>query len=127
MQKPDPEVDDLLAILVDSRRRYALYYLLSNEYVDVDGLALQIAAWEDETTPTSVDDDVYESMKISLYHNHLPQLEEHDIVEFDVRSGDIVRTDGFDAIRSTIERTKTLDEQTETINETELATLLAGS
>jgi hypothetical protein len=46
---------------------------------------VQIAAWERDESVTSVDEAARRQVKISLHHNHLPRLEQHGVVEFDVR------------------------------------------
>lgn len=105
--------DRVRAVLGKTRRRFALYYLLSNEYTDIDTLSVQIAAWEEDESVTSVDEAAWERVKIALHHNHLPRLAAHGIVEFDVRSGDVVRSDGFEEIRPTVERLRATDEEIE--------------
>lgn len=101
------------SVLGKSRRRFALYYLLSNEHTDIDSLSVQIAAWEQGESATSVDEKTHRRVQISLHHNHLPQLAAHDIVEYDVRSGDVVRSDGFDDVRPAIQRLRATDERRE--------------
>jgi len=109
--------DRLGAVLGKSRRRFALYYLLSNEYTDIDTLSVQIAAWEQGETVTSVDEAARRQVKIALHHNHLPRLETHDVIEFDVRSGDVVRTAGFEDVRPAVERLRATDEKLEELRE----------
>ena len=109
--------DRVRSVLGKTRRRFVLYYLLSNEYTDIDSLSVQIAAWEEEESVTSVDEAARRRVKISLHHNHLPRLERHDIVEFDVRSGDVVRSDGFDDVRPTVERLRESDDDAQTLRE----------
>lgn len=105
--------DRLRSVLGKSRRRFTLYYLLSSEYTDIDSLSVQIAAWEQAESVTSVDESERQRVKISLHHNHLPRLAAQGIIEYDVRSGDIVRSDGFDDVRSTVERLRKTDERIE--------------
>lgn len=107
-----PVTDDRLsAVLGQSRRRLALYYLLSNEYTDLDSLSVQIAAWERDESVTSVGEAARRQVKISLHHNHLPRLEQHGVLEFDVRSGDVVRAPGFEELRPAVERLRATDEK----------------
>lgn len=93
-----------------SRRRLALYHLLSNEYTDIESLSVQVAAWEEGESVTSVDESVRQRVKISLHHNHLPRLADDGILEYDTRNGDVVRADGFEDVRPTIERLRRTDE-----------------
>ena len=105
--------DRIRSVLGTTRRRFALYYLLSNEYTDIDSLSVQIAAWEQGKSVTSVDESERQRVEISLHHNHLPRLAAHDIVEYDERSGDVVRSSEFDEVRPTVERLRETDEQRE--------------
>lgn len=120
--KIDGNVDEVLSLLNDSRRRHALYCLLSNEYVDIDGLSLQIAAWERDETIASVDTDATEEVKVSLHHNHLPRLVESDVIEYDSRCGDIVRGDGFDEIESVVEQFRSNEDRGVIEDASDLAT-----
>lgn len=112
-----PEIvgrDDTFGLMDDSRRRFALYYFLSNDYTDIDTLALQVAAWEQGEPIDEVSESDVESVKISLHHIHLPKLEEKFIIEYDGRSGDIVVDDGFDEIQPVLAKYKTDDEESVT-------------
>ena len=103
-------VDDQHELLRDPRRRYALYYFLSNDYMNIDTLALQIAAWEEGETVGTVSETAQQSVKVALHHLHLPKLAEHDVVEYDVRSGDVVVAEGFDDVRAYVEQCRTREE-----------------
>lgn len=103
--------DRIRSVLGKSRRRFALYYLLSNGHTSIDSLSVQIAAWEQGESVTSVDEEIRRRVKISLHHNHLPRLAAHDIIEYDARSGDVVRSDGFDDVRPAIQRLQATDEE----------------
>lgn len=91
------------ALLSNARRRFALYYLLSNEYTNTDSLSLQIAAWEEEVSIADVSEDTQQAVKLSLHHHHLPKLAASNVLEFDYRTGDIVLADGFEDLRPFIE------------------------
>lgn len=77
----------LFELLADRRRRYVLYYLqtASDDVVGFDAVVTQIANWETslETEPTN---DHREEIEIALHHNHLPKLEDHDIIDYDSES-----------------------------------------
>lgn len=111
MQGSPAKGERLRSVFGKARRRFALYYLLSNEHTDIDSLSVQIAAWEQGESVTAVEEADRRSVKISLHHNHLPRLEACDIIEFDVRNGDVVRSTGFDDVRQTIERLRETDER----------------
>lgn len=77
----DLDIGTVFETLADRRRRIALYYLSGSdeEWVPVEELVDQIAAWEQELQE-SPDRD---SIERSLYHSHLPGLEADGIVTYD--------------------------------------------
>lgn len=104
---------DLLHNLSDPRRRYVLYLLLENEQANVENLSLQIAAWENDVSVSAVSAADHRAVRVGLVHNHLPRLAEHDVIEYDRRSGDLVRGDRFESIRPVVEQVRAIDEQGE--------------
>jgi len=96
--------DTVRSILSNARRRYLLYHFLENDYGNVTEIALQVAAWEGDTSIEDVPEDHYHRIKASLAHNHLPRLADHGVIEYDARSGDIVAREGFDDFRSAVEQ-----------------------
>lgn len=96
-------------LLSNRRRRYLLYHFLENDYGNVTEVALQIAAWEEDTSIADVSDELYQRIEISLAHNHLPRLADHDLIEYDARSGDIVVRDEYDHFRTVIEQKNLLE------------------
>lgn len=93
-------------LLSDSRRRYVLYHFVSNEIGHVGAFSRKIAAHERDVPYESVDEAIREDVAASLLHNHLPRLADHDVVEYDTRSGDVVRSDGFADLRPLVERAR---------------------
>ncbi|GAA0230163.1 hypothetical protein ACFFQF_13755 [Haladaptatus pallidirubidus] len=78
------DLDDLMELLADHRRRYALYYLRKQKSaVEMDELASRIAEWD-----SSAGDR--ERILTELRHKHLPKMEETGIIE---RNGDKVQRD----------------------------------
>ena len=73
-----------------SRCGYVLYYLMKNRRGTIDELSKRLTLWEAETTNDDVSKGDRERIAISLVHNHLPRLADHNIIEYDQRSGDIV-------------------------------------
>ncbi|WP_263017708.1 DUF7344 domain-containing protein [Natronobiforma cellulositropha] len=66
-------------LLLDQRRRYALYYLSRKVgAVPLDELAEQLALWEE--TPTF---DRVERISTGLHHNHLPKLVDTGVARYD--------------------------------------------
>lgn len=102
-------VDVAFDLLSESRRRRLLYHFLESEYDTVETLSRRIAAWEAEVEPRKVSEDDRERVAIALVHNHLPHLAQHGVVEYDARSGDVVRADGFDDLRPLIECARDLE------------------
>ncbi|WP_226479034.1 DUF7344 domain-containing protein, partial [Natrinema amylolyticum] len=98
------DLDTIYELLSESRRRYVLYYLLDREHANVDRLALQIAAEEQDKAIKRVTDGEKETVSISLMHNHLPRLADHKVITYDQRSGDLVTGEQFDTMRATIKR-----------------------
>lgn len=101
------------ALFGDARRRFALYYLLSNERTDTESLALQIAAWEAEESIADVSPEHQRSVKIALHHCHLPKLAARNVLEFDHRHGDVVVAEGFERLRPFVEEYRKSEEAVE--------------
>ncbi len=91
-------------LLGESRRRYLLYQLLDEPCVTIDDLATQIVAWERGQSTDAVDEETHQRVCISLVHVHLPMLADHGVVEYDLRSGDVVLTDGIDELEPMLEQ-----------------------
>lgn len=106
-----PSIGDLFDALSTARCRYVLYLLLENEYSNVTDLALQIAAWEEDRSVEEVSDGEHERVSLSLMHNHLPRLADYGFVEYDRRSGDIVRAAGFEAVDDAVEQVREIDSE----------------
>ncbi len=81
----------LSRIFADSRRRILLRKLQScDEPVELDQVAVWVAAEEFDTTPESIVGERFERVLVSLYHSHLPILSEAGLVEADHRDGVVV-------------------------------------
>lgn len=117
MNTGDEGVDGILSLLSESRRRQALYCLLSNRTLNIDSIAVQIAAWENNESIASVSEQAEESIKIALHHNHLPKLVEAGIVEYDGRSGDIIPGERFDEIESTVEQLREDEDEADDVDD----------
>ncbi|MGQ3413046.1 DUF7344 domain-containing protein [Natrinema sp. LN54] len=102
----NPDLDTIYELLSESRRRYVLYYFLESQHANIEGLALQISAWEQDISIESVTEDEKEAVTLSLIHKHLPRLADHDLITYDQRSGDIVIGNDFDSVRSTVIRAR---------------------
>ncbi|NHN59142.1 MULTISPECIES: hypothetical protein [Halorussus] len=80
--------DEVFEVLKSPRRRYALYYLRQEGgESELSDLTEQVAAWENETTPSALSTEQRKRVYISLYQTHLPKLDEANIVEYDRDAG----------------------------------------
>ncbi|MFC4541952.1 hypothetical protein ACFO5R_08440 [Halosolutus amylolyticus] len=107
----DPSsLDTIYGLLAASQRRYILYYLLDNDRANIEGLSLQLAAWENDEPVTAVSEADRKDVVVSLVHSQLPKLESHGVIEYDERSGDIVAVEGFDDLWAAVERAYVFDD-----------------
>ncbi|MFC7216235.1 hypothetical protein ACFQO4_19415 [Saliphagus sp. GCM10025334] len=83
------QLDKLLAVLSNQRRRDLLYHLLAVEVTDVETLAIEMSAEIESVPTTEVSNEIREQMQINLVHTDLPKLVEIGAIEFDRRTGDI--------------------------------------
>lgn len=86
----------IVEVVLNRRRRYALYYLFEHSVpVSVEDLAVQVAAWERATVSDGMADEVttveaaaahVESVYAALRENHLPHLDGLGLVTYDDRN-----------------------------------------
>lgn len=80
--------DDVFDILSNGRRRYVLYYLReAEEPVELDELARELAAWENQTTVEELTKQQRKRVYVSLYQTHIQKLADAGIVEYDQDTG----------------------------------------
>lgn len=77
------ELDHVFEALAHPRRRYLLYTLVEEPEWSLDDLAAKIAAWEQDVPREALRAEDIDRVFIELYHSHIPQLVEDDIVAFD--------------------------------------------
>lgn len=94
------------SLLAESERRYLLYELAEHRDANLEDVVSQIAALKLDSRPALIDKETRQQIYISLVHNHLPRLADYGIIEYDLRSGDIVLADGFDDIRPLLKQFK---------------------
>jgi hypothetical protein len=78
-------VDDVLELLGDERRRYALYYLMEDDGSDpthVDELTRAVARMRSEDDET-VPEGELTNLKVNLHHVQMPKADEAAFVEYD--------------------------------------------
>lgn len=86
----DLSEDDLFEILSNSRRRYALHALSSDdEEWQIGNLAEQVAAWENGTEIAEVTRAERKSVYTALQQLHLPKMDEMGFVEYDKDRGTV--------------------------------------
>lgn len=75
--------DELFAALAHRRRRSLLTQLQVHGELDLDSLAGRIAADERAETVGAVPDEAITRVHVSLFHQHLPKLDDVGLVDFD--------------------------------------------
>ncbi|AGB17149.1 hypothetical protein Halru_2568 [Halovivax ruber XH-70] len=85
-------------LLSDPLRRSVLELFRDRAVWPIDELAVELVD-RDGTAPSAAGSSATaERTQIELVHNHIPRLVDHGVLEWDSRSGDVVRSDGFDAL-----------------------------
>lgn len=93
MAHAHPLTEDTIYKLLSNARRIQLLSLLQqNGTMDLEDLAAEIAAREEG----SVDEATQHQITVSLVHNHLPLLADHNVVQHDRERGTVALLDVFD-------------------------------
>ncbi|UPM45087.1 DUF7344 domain-containing protein [Halocatena salina] len=90
--------DTLFQLLGNRRRRWAIRYLTHNKCTQLSELAEQIAAWEAGIPVEQVTARQRKRAYTSLQQTHLPALDEADVIDFSVTSGDIEVTERLETL-----------------------------
>ena len=80
--------DDLFHVLSDSRRRTVLFHLRQHRVGTIDELLDVLTAVSSE----DLEEDDRTSLATSLYHRHLPLLEDHGLLAYDPAAGIVEST-----------------------------------
>lgn len=108
------DLDELLRIVSNRRRRCVLYCLDVADHRDVETLAKGVMTRLERTAPDDREDVRYDDIKLSLVHVDIPMLEDADIVSYDRRRGDLCLDCPPTHIETLLETCATLDPYAET-------------
>jgi len=90
---------EIFDVLQNQRRRYVLEYLKRyDEPVELSDLAMQVAAWEYQTTVDEVTNEQKKRVYTTLQQTHLDRMEEAGIVDYDADENVITRTPHTDEL-----------------------------
>ncbi|WP_254768783.1 DUF7344 domain-containing protein [Salinilacihabitans rarus] len=111
-------MDAACTLLAEPQRRFLLYLLAGRgeSHANLDALVPQIAAWERGVPVAAVDEEARQLVYVSMVHNHLPRLADYGIVEYDLRSGDVVVAAGFSDVESLLDQFRQTEELEELRN-----------
>ncbi len=101
--------DHAYALVSDPDRRHLLALFSKTPVWTIRALASELAARSHRRADEAADEpgapspEAVRRKHVFLVHNHLPRLADHGIVEWDDRSGDVVRCDRFEHLESYLE------------------------
>ncbi|WP_254864021.1 DUF7344 domain-containing protein [Halovivax gelatinilyticus] len=99
--------DRVFSLLSEPDRRHVLTCLDEKRIWPTDALARELAVRDGSgESHRQLDEPKSAHVRekhILLVHNHLPRLTDYGVIEWDRRSGDVVRTDRFEQIVSYLE------------------------
>ncbi|WP_049890820.1 winged helix-turn-helix domain-containing protein [Natrinema versiforme] len=105
----DPrEIDAVFALLSNATRRSVLRYLVDAEETTARELARTLTM-EAPDSDTRAIDDSRQVVATALVHNHLPRLDEYDIVEYDGTPDEVTPGPNFDAVEPFVEPLEEFD------------------
>lgn len=85
---PSLDREEVLEVLSNRRRRYALHYLKwYGKETELRDLAEHVAAWENETTVDQLTYTDRKRVQNALHQFHLPKMDDRGFVEYDSRRG----------------------------------------
>ena len=89
MQDDENKLSRYLVALSVPQRRYALYYLHEHSVSNLSELAEYVLQCKTDRPLSEIPEDEQRTVKIDLYHNHLPHLDDSGLVSFDERNKDV--------------------------------------
>jgi DNA-binding transcriptional ArsR family regulator len=87
--------EEIFTTLSNQRRRYVVHALDDESEADIGSLAEQVAAWEYDVDVGELSHDERKRVYTSLQQNHLPKMDDAEIVEFDKDRGTVAPTRAF--------------------------------
>ncbi|MDG5759383.1 hypothetical protein QA600_08515 [Natronococcus sp. A-GB1] len=100
---------EILTALSNTQRRRILHYLREVDSASRDEVADRLIAWKHDSPPDDVSDETVERLKVELHHNHLPQLEGSQLIEYDRRSEELLVRDLPELAEQCLEHCETAD------------------
>lgn len=99
--------DEAYDLLSNSRRRFVISHLRKRgRPIQLDELAAEVAAWENDLPADELTDQHRKRAYVSLYQTHIPKLEEAGIVEFDSDEGTVTLRDGISQLEQFLPTTE---------------------
>lgn len=95
------DLNEVFHILQNERRRNVLRYLEDadgEDVVEMRDIAVQIAAWENDTTVQQLHSDQRQRVYIALYQSHLPKLDELGVIRYNKPRGFVEPTPLLDEV-----------------------------
>jgi DNA-binding transcriptional ArsR family regulator len=91
-------LDAVFRALADERRRIALSSLGGHETLTLPDMAEFVAERERSAPLTSIDAAVVRDVYLSLYHTHVPVLEDAGVVRYEQERDLVTRTDQYEPL-----------------------------
>lgn len=107
------DLDEVLRVIADRERRFALYYLRERETTSTDRLADVVGTWlavEDGTAPAGVEER--DRLLDALRETHLPELSRTGLVEFDRCADEVTLVPPCGVVDPLLETTASLEQAT---------------
>lgn len=96
------DVDSLLRVLSNDRRRDALSCLSRHDTVTLADLADELAEQKHGTTIDEIPPDEVKTVYMELYHRHVPKMEAADLLQYDQEQDCVTITDAGSRVASTV-------------------------
>lgn len=117
MAESTEAITDAYTTLTDPHRRYVLYYLTEQaDPVALDSLAIQVAAWREDSDPDAVDAATVAEIRTALHHIHLPRLADLGVITYQDNPGEIALTDEMGSLKPFLEPARRTDLVTDVAN-----------